>query len=333
MTVLFSNTSLFAKNENGYLLRHKKVKYAIFFVIVLQLVLSASRPAHCSYLDLKTVGKTELHKAVLSEDVETVKRLLKENPQLAKLKDQNGFTLLHYSAYKGNTEITEILLNTGADIKVLDMHSTSPIHFAALSGNPELVRLLIKRGANPSSIDKADNSPLHYAAFSKNRETLILLLKYNKNVNLQDTTRDAPLHNAAMAGWTEGAALLIEAGADVNLPGNSKWTALHQAAYRDYPQLVKLLLSKGANPYMEGIKESAPLDLCWGENECMKILLQRGCKISQKEISNIIFRKDWSYLKFILLNSRDIHLKIFLPIILLLGLILFLIFRTRKKNT
>lgn len=60
-------------------------------------------------------------------------------------KDQMGRTVLFHAACRGNSEITKLLLENGADATVSDKNSNTPLH---LSGYCEIIDLLVSYGAD-----------------------------------------------------------------------------------------------------------------------------------------------------------------------------------------
>lgn len=75
-----------------------------------------------------------MHLAVCMEHIEMVKFLTKLEINL-NLQDQNGDTALHDSILVKNEKIIRTLLNSNADLKILNNMNFNPIHYAALKGN------------------------------------------------------------------------------------------------------------------------------------------------------------------------------------------------------
>ena len=62
----------------------------------------------------------EIHRASQDGDLEKVKALLKDNPDLVSSKDMLGDTPLHWAARHGHKEVAELLLASEADVDVRD---------------------------------------------------------------------------------------------------------------------------------------------------------------------------------------------------------------------
>ena len=62
-------------------------------------------------------------------------------------KDNYGGTPLHYTAFKGNRELTELFISKNADVNVKDKNGTTPLHLAIKKGYNEIAEFLRKHGA------------------------------------------------------------------------------------------------------------------------------------------------------------------------------------------
>ncbi len=82
----------------------------------------------------------------LGGDLETIKALLKENPNFVSRRGTNDDTPLHWAALKGESDVVELLLNNKADINAKNKRGQTPLHVAALNDNKELVDLLRQHG-------------------------------------------------------------------------------------------------------------------------------------------------------------------------------------------
>ena len=112
-------------------------------------------------------GETPLMIASINGDLPLVKTLvIKHRAQL----DHIGWTPLHYAASKGQLEVAQFLITSGALVDSLSLGGTTPLMMAVQSGNEYLVKLLLDNGANLqlrnslglSAIDIADiyNKPV-----------------------------------------------------------------------------------------------------------------------------------------------------------------------------
>jgi len=86
-----------------------------------------------------------LIKAVKNNDLEEVKFVLKDFPDSLFKLDKYGQSPLHYSAEKGNLEITKFLLDKGLK-NTIDKSGHSPLFFACRENHAEVVKLLLENG-------------------------------------------------------------------------------------------------------------------------------------------------------------------------------------------
>ncbi len=80
--------------------RRQSPELSIPCLSLVLIALNLSAPAFCG----------EIHDAAGIGDVQRVEALLKENPNLAFVKDSRGFTPLHVAAERGQVKVAELLL-------------------------------------------------------------------------------------------------------------------------------------------------------------------------------------------------------------------------------
>ncbi|KAJ8297702.1 hypothetical protein KUTeg_024233 [Tegillarca granosa] len=79
--------------------------------------------------------------------------------------DDHRFSLLHWAAREGRTNIVDMLIQRGARINATNMGDDTALHLAASHGHRDIVRMLIQNKANINAINEHGNTPLHYACF------------------------------------------------------------------------------------------------------------------------------------------------------------------------
>ena len=194
----------------------------------------------------------EIHDAAKNGDLERVKVLLKDNPELVNTKDRDGETHLHEAGLNGHIDVVRLLLANGADVNAKDDKGNTPLHWAAMLGHQDVSELLLE--------NKADVN-IHEAAASGFLEKIKALIKDHPDlVSSKDQLGETPLHYAADHGYINVVRLLLDNGADVNarskddevlsLNGLVKvggLTPLHCAAIEGHKEVVELLLANKAD--------------------------------------------------------------------------------------
>lgn len=145
----------------------------------------------------------EIHDAAKNGDLEKIKALLKDNPDLVSSKDTNniGATPLYVAATFGHKDVMELLLANKADVNAGADHGVTPLHLAAMMNHLDVAELLVASNANVNA--KADNgvTPLHMAAAAGSKGIVELLLTNKADINAKDNRGWTPLHMAAGRGY------------------------------------------------------------------------------------------------------------------------------------
>ncbi|KAE9611514.1 hypothetical protein Lal_00011946 [Lupinus albus] len=107
--------------------------------------LLAKENGHTHLFDLLHWGDELVH-GVKLDDVDRVKKCIEEGAELNR-KDQNGWTALHWAAFKGRMKSLKVLLEHGAEVDAIDGDGYTPLHSAAHAGHLQVVLLLIAYGS------------------------------------------------------------------------------------------------------------------------------------------------------------------------------------------
>ena len=183
---------------------------------------------------------------------------------------------LHSAAFYGCTEAAEMLLEAGANFRVINEHEITPLGYSAIEGNWDLEKTLLAHGAETYITDEnlyRDN-PLHFAVFRNDIpevEKLISdgadvdkrLLEYEKENELygfldlilgdllyRTINPHMPIHAAAYYCREEITEMLIENGANIDAYSNldiSGFTPLHISLYRKCPEVADILINADAD--------------------------------------------------------------------------------------
>ncbi|MDP9236857.1 MAG: ankyrin repeat domain-containing protein [Chloroflexota bacterium] len=209
--------------------------------------------------------------AVATGDVQSVKALVAEHPELARAKNADGLSVLRFARYVGHEDILESLIDAGppldffeaaqlgrtqvlasmldADPALVGANSAdgfTALHFAAYYGNSDTVGLLLERGADTEAVTTnfLTNMPIHAAAAGRHFENCRLLLEHGAHVNAQQHGGFTALHAAAQHGDRALAELFLSHGADASMATDESKTAPQIAAEQGNVELAALLRAR-----------------------------------------------------------------------------------------
>jgi ankyrin repeat protein len=207
--------------------------------------------------------RTPLIAAVEAGNVEAVKLLLARGAKV-NLTDNHLPTVdivgpmplnsaLMYAAWAGSVEMTEMLLNKGANKEQMNSIGLTPLMFSVayvMDTSPEVTKekavkvaaLLLDRGAKVDS--HGFSSTIRFMKIDLPKGTPASV---NPKVISRGGGGVSALMYASRNGFIEGAKLLLDRGAKIELQmyGN-KWTPLMLAANSDKTEMVNYLLDRGA---------------------------------------------------------------------------------------
>ena len=89
---------------------------------------------------------------------------------------EKSTTPLNLSARNGNLELSQLLLENGADVNIADEKSCTPLYTAAKYGHSNVLRLFLENGADPNKQDRNGITPLCITQI-RGEEEMSLILK------------------------------------------------------------------------------------------------------------------------------------------------------------
>jgi ankyrin repeat protein len=250
--------------------------------------------------------------AYRSDVTKLVKLLLKRGANANFQSNDGGLSPLHYSAKACNIEMTDALIQAGAEVKVKDNQDNTLLHYVAQgkyigdSGwlaqaqvylkpvddkvyeaeiNAEnegcqLIKKLVERGVSPNHKNKKGLAPLHEAADRGYVAMVQELLNYC-DINQLDDSQDTILHIAAFHGHTALAQMLITRlvtnNDNVDKKNHRGNTPLYLAASGGHKDIVELLITQGkANVDKANNGGNTPLIIAAlkGHDEIVSLLIE-----------------------------------------------------------
>ncbi len=246
----------------------RTVRFALF-ILILALAGSLAASAFAG----------EIHEAVRRGDQQAVRQMISADRSLLAAKESDGSTPLHIAAQAGNLEMTKLLIDLGADVKLGDNENSNALHVAAIGGNTAVIDLLIAKGIDVNSTDVNGMNAMLFAASRNKWDIVQYLASKGAKLDVRNSGGTNLVHYAARRGNLEALKQLKAGGADLNC-GPDQWgaTPLGGACQRGDVATVTYLLDNGADPNEHAPDEEDPLILAAGRGnrDIVRLLLAKG---------------------------------------------------------
>lgn len=189
-----------------------------------------------------------LFDAIENNNIQSAKYFIKKGSNVNEVKD--GKTPIMLAIEQNNVEMTELLFDKGADIKMNNLLVES-----FKKNNIKMTKLALSRGANVNS-KTHDGITMLLLALHKNVniEIIKLLLDWRADVNGKTSKGTTALIYATRSvriGGMERVKLLLERGADINKQDDYGYSALMASVLQSNTtsslEVIEYLLSHGAN--------------------------------------------------------------------------------------
>ncbi|MGB5361371.1 MAG: ankyrin repeat domain-containing protein, partial [Eudoraea sp.] len=145
-------------------------------------------------------------------NIETIKELVTQFPDLVNSLDQRGSTPLILATYYDFREISNFLLEQGAKIDAKDASGNTALMGTSFKGLVEIAKDLIKRGANVNERNAMGATCLIYTATFNKEELAKLLLESGADKTVKDAKGNTALDHAKMQGFSDMITLLEKIG-------------------------------------------------------------------------------------------------------------------------
>ena len=274
-----------------------------------------------------------LHMACKNGQLSLIKNLLKSKVDINSM-NAEGLSPLHLAVIEGHIELTNLLINKGANIEMKDLKwGSSPLLYACQNGRTKILKMLLEKGADINAkCNKGGTFAIHFAAQSGKSDLIDFLLQRGFDINSENDDRLTPLHYI-MQYWNypkgrvtslyEKSKILIERGAKIDSESSDGDTPLMLATMTNDIRVVRLLIFLGANVNhrSEYFKITAlHYAACKqnGENDqVMQILIDNGAEVdAQARINlntplhiNILNKGSIKNAKVLLANGSKLLLK------------------------
>lgn len=144
---LLSNSDIIQSNESIANTLFELVAKGDLKAIQKMLKINPSLETHLAKIT-DAFNQTPLIVAVKLNNYEMIEYLVKLSPVNLDHCDSSGWTSLRYSAWMGNENVVDILLESGASVDTSDSENRTALRAAVFSGHEHIVKLLLKYKAN-----------------------------------------------------------------------------------------------------------------------------------------------------------------------------------------
>jgi len=136
--------------------------------------------------------------AIRGGQIDMVRGMITESPELVNTADARKFTPLVMATYMAQREVTELLIAHGANLEARDGKGNTALMGVAFKGDLELVDLLIEASADLNKQNYEGATALTYAIDYGHFEIAKLLLAKGADTNTQDAKGKSPLQHAEL---------------------------------------------------------------------------------------------------------------------------------------
>ncbi|CAG2159659.1 unnamed protein product [Oppiella nova] len=166
-------------------------------------------------------GKSALRLSALNLYLDLMTLLVENNADINYV-DADGRTTVYCVASSAANDLKVVntlqhLVKLGADLEMKDLEGRSPLHVSAWQGITHVVKTLIDCGADINAVDNEGRTALHMCAWNGHLEVVRLMIEAGADLNHVSTTQGAtPLLIAAQQAHIETCSLLLNAGSDAS---------------------------------------------------------------------------------------------------------------------
>eukprot|EP00184_Porphyridium_aerugineum_P004488 CAMPEP_0184707606 /NCGR_PEP_ID=MMETSP0313-20130426/37353_1 /TAXON_ID=2792 /ORGANISM="Porphyridium aerugineum, Strain SAG 1380-2" /LENGTH=462 /DNA_ID=CAMNT_0027169185 /DNA_START=787 /DNA_END=2175 /DNA_ORIENTATION=+ len=195
----------------------------------------------------RTALNKQMNQAIERGDVALVKDCLKRGGR-ALSRDAEGISPIIRAVSHGRLEVARLLILNGADVDdKLPENGNSLLHIAAERGDLAVLNLLIESKAGLEVKNDRGDTPLKLAAILGHIDIVQRLLDAHVNIEARDYKGQNSLMGSSARGKLSSVKVLLEHGAKINAIDNFQCNSLMKAAFWGRRAIVKYLLESGAD--------------------------------------------------------------------------------------
>ena len=135
----------------------------------------------------------------------------------------NGTTPLQYAIFKGNTNVVNLLIDSGADTRKKDYNGYCSLFYASAFSDANMIHFLLTKDPTLTREKSlSGRTVMHFAAIYGNDDAISYYLSNTfLSINAIDNEGNTPLHYASEKGFASTIDLLINSGAKTDIANNA----------------------------------------------------------------------------------------------------------------
>ncbi|XP_062617080.1 E3 ubiquitin-protein ligase MIB2-like [Saccostrea cucullata] len=269
-----------------------------------------------------TMSTAGFVQAAGANDLQTLKDIIKKHPNVVD-KTHDGRTALQVACYEGHVDVVKFLLDSKADPNLKDAEGDSPLHYSAFGNEAKPMEELLKNDASVNVVNKKKQTPLLVSVGQHSQECVKVLLEHKANPSLKDNDGDTAMHDAIIQKDDQSDILKNVLGSphanfketnandfnvlqwavvnnsrvavDIILNKNTKivndkmsedFTALHIAAVNGYIEIASTLIQKGqcdVNARDKDKRTPLIISVAQGHKRTTEVLIAASCDVNAQD--------------------------------------------------
>ena len=125
-------------------------------------------------------GTPMLNIAVRNDNEAFVSKLIELGADINVVSEDRGYTPVMDAVWRGNLDITKILVNKGAELNTINKEGQTNLVLAVGADKTDIVKILAKHGADPDIKDQMGMSAYGYATLFRKEKIVQILKPYHK---------------------------------------------------------------------------------------------------------------------------------------------------------
>ncbi|PSN51182.1 hypothetical protein C0J52_06044 [Blattella germanica] len=194
-------------------------------------------------------------------------------------------TLLHVAAFLGHLELTEFLIERGADLQVRDMFGITPLMASSLNHNHDVTIMLLEQGADPNATCNKGRSAIHFAFHRDNQANVQFRPEFDKEYKSHDLGIESSI--------TAGILILLKHGANPNVGDTFGHTLDNYARWTNLKDVIEEMLELDINIsdvkthlVTERYKNNTPINLERDSNDLLHSAIDAVTPNNHQQILN-----------------------------------------------